>query len=63
MMKAVLPYDPPPVIGRLIAEAGAGVVRIVRVPEGDADAVRRELGDADRQAPQLDAPTARGLLP
>lgn len=47
MMKAVLPYDPPPSIGRTIAAAGAGLVRIVRVPEGDAEAARRELGDAD----------------
>jgi phosphinothricin acetyltransferase len=29
----------------------------------DTVIMQRELGDADRQAPQLDAPTARGLMP
>jgi phosphinothricin acetyltransferase len=29
----------------------------------DTVIMQRELGDADRHAPQLDAPTARGLMP
>jgi phosphoglycerate dehydrogenase-like enzyme len=61
MMKAVLPYDPPPSIGRMIAAAGAGLVRIVRVPEGDAEAVRRELGDADVMLHVL-APVTAALM-
>jgi hypothetical protein len=29
----------------------------------DTVIMQRELGESDRQAPQLDAPTARGLMP
>ncbi|MCM0018673.1 MAG: C-terminal binding protein [Tagaea sp.] len=46
-MKAVLPYDASPGVRRQIAALDPAIVRAVVLAEADAEALRRELADAD----------------
>jgi phosphoglycerate dehydrogenase-like enzyme len=46
-MRAVLPYDAPPSIRAIIAEADPAVVEIVRLDEADREGLLRELGSAE----------------
>ncbi len=46
-MRAVLPYDAPPSIRAIIAEADPAVVEIVRLDETDREGLLRELGSAE----------------
>jgi len=46
-MRAVLPYDAPPSIRAVVAEADPAVVEIVRLDEADRQGLLRELGSAE----------------
>jgi phosphoglycerate dehydrogenase-like enzyme len=46
-MRAVLPFDAPPSIRAILAEADPAAVEIVRLDEADRDGLARELGTAE----------------